>query len=169
MRGGTTTTEFSSVVSLTVSYSRAHEVPFPSSRIPLSLVLRLYHHGRKLPGTPRPRCPFSRCDNRPRKISLGKYRLRSPHSAHSATIHVSGSVPTGAGIFSPHPLHRTVKSQIRAGSGPNMSSSIGEQKAKIIHNTTNCRLPLVLLSVLSLYPDPRPSERSWASSISLSP
>ena len=28
-------------------------------------------------------------------------------------IQVSGIVITGAGMFSPHPLHRTVKSQIR--------------------------------------------------------
>jgi hypothetical protein len=38
-------------------------------------------------------------DNRPRKISTDKYRRFSPQSGQSATIHESGNVWTGAGMF----------------------------------------------------------------------
>jgi hypothetical protein len=51
--------------------------------------------------------------DRPLKISGGRQDRRSPRSGHSATIQVSGMVMTGARMFSPHPLHRTEKSQAR--------------------------------------------------------
>jgi len=35
----------------------------------------------------------------PWKISAGRYRRFSPHSEHSAMIHVLGIVATGAGMF----------------------------------------------------------------------
>ena len=46
-------------------------------------------------------------------------------------IHVSGSVPTGAGIFSPHFLQQIVKSHCRVSGRLNTKKSIGEQKANI--------------------------------------
>ena len=46
-------------------------------------------------------------------MSVGRYRRRSLHSGHTATIQVSGIVPTGAGIVSAQPLHRMAKSQSR--------------------------------------------------------
>jgi hypothetical protein len=46
-------------------------------------------------------------------MSVGKYRRFDPHSGHSAMIQVSGMVPTGAGMVSPQPLYRRVKSQSR--------------------------------------------------------
>ena len=36
-----------------------------------------------------------------------------PHNGQEATIQLSGMVPTGAGMVSPHPLHRMAKSQSR--------------------------------------------------------
>jgi hypothetical protein len=47
----------------------------------------------------------------PLKMSAGRYRRFTPHNGHSAMIHVSGSVSTGAGMFSPQPLQETVWSQ----------------------------------------------------------
>jgi hypothetical protein len=44
----------------------------------------------------------------------------------------AGSVSRGAGIFSPHPLHRTT--ELFGGGGPwNMRNSIREEKEKFIH------------------------------------
>jgi hypothetical protein len=44
----------------------------------------------------------------PLKMSAGMYRRFTLHNGHSATIHVSGIVCTGAGKFSPHPLQEMV-------------------------------------------------------------
>jgi hypothetical protein len=41
----------------------------------------------------------SRCDNRPRNISGGRYARRFPQRGQSATIQLSGMVFTGAGMF----------------------------------------------------------------------
>jgi hypothetical protein len=49
----------------------------------------------------------------PLKIAAGRYRRRSPHSGHTATIQLSGAVPTGAETISARPLHRMAKSQSR--------------------------------------------------------
>ncbi|HKF46238.1 MAG TPA: hypothetical protein VKB38_02695 [Terracidiphilus sp.] len=46
-------------------------------------------------------------------MSDGRYRLLTPHNGQTVTIQASGIVCTGAGMFSPHPLQRTVKSQSR--------------------------------------------------------
>jgi hypothetical protein len=48
-------------------------------------------------------------DSRPRKMSTGRYRRFSPQSGHSATIHESGKLWTGAGIFCRHPLQMMTK------------------------------------------------------------
>jgi hypothetical protein len=50
----------------------------------------------------------------PLKMSAGRCARRSPMRGQTATIHVSGMTLTGAGMFSPHPSHRMMKSQIRA-------------------------------------------------------
>jgi len=47
-----------------------------------------------------------------RKMSAGKYRRFSPQSRHWATIHESGNVWTGAGIFCWHPLQMTARGRI---------------------------------------------------------
>lgn len=78
-----------------------------TSRIPAHVPLAQLPHGGACLGD-RTGLLLNRYDNRPRKISGGRYRRLSPHSGHSATIHVSGIVLTGAGIFSPQPLQRTV-------------------------------------------------------------
>ena len=57
------------------------------------------------------------------------YRRCSPHNGHFATIHDAGSVLTGAGMFSEHPLHRITKSWRLSAAG-NMRDSVGEQKEK---------------------------------------
>jgi hypothetical protein len=46
-----------------------------------------------------------RCESRPRKTSDGRYRRCSWQSGHLAAIGCDGIVSTGAGIFSPQPLH----------------------------------------------------------------
>ena len=51
---------------------------------------------------------MSLCDNLPLKMSAGMYRRFTPHNGQSATIHVSGIVSTGAGMFSPQPLQEMV-------------------------------------------------------------
>src|SRR5271163_4754526 len=58
------------------------------------------------------------------------YRRCSPHNGHFATIHDAGSVLTGAGMFSEHPLHRITKSWRLSVAG-NMRHSVGEQKENI--------------------------------------
>ena len=53
-------------------------------------------------------------------------------SGHCAAIHVSGIVPTGAGMFSPHFLQLIVKSHCRRVCGRlNTTVSIGEHTAKL--------------------------------------
>jgi hypothetical protein len=42
-------------------------------------------------------------------MSTGRYRRFSPQSGHSATIHESGKLWTGAGIFCRHPLQMMTK------------------------------------------------------------
>jgi hypothetical protein len=42
-------------------------------------------------------------------MSAGKYRRFAPQSAQSATIHASGIVWTGAGMFSWQPLQAITK------------------------------------------------------------
>jgi hypothetical protein len=56
----------------------------------------------------------SLCESFPLKISLGRYRRSSWQIGHPATIHDDGSVFTGAGMLSPHPLHQTAKSHTKA-------------------------------------------------------
>jgi hypothetical protein len=62
------------------------------------------------------------------------YRRCSPHNGHFATIHDAGSVLTGAGMFSEHPLHRITKSWRLSAAG-NMKDSVGEQKENIKGNS----------------------------------
>jgi hypothetical protein len=45
-------------------------------------------------------------------MSTGKYRRFSPQSGHSAKIHESGNVWTGAGMFCRQPLQMTTNGWI---------------------------------------------------------
>jgi hypothetical protein len=49
------------------------------------------------------------CESRPLEISKGRYLRFSWHNGHAQMIHDAGSVSTGAGMHSPHPLLTTVK------------------------------------------------------------
>lgn len=64
----------------------------------------------------RSQCSKSK-DNRPRKISPGRYLRRSPHRGQVLMIQLVGMVSTGAAMCSPHPLHLITKSWRRSG-GP---------------------------------------------------
>ena len=70
-------------------------------------------HFTHVPALPINNRAGSLCESRSLKISLGKYRRSSWQSGQAATIHDDGSVFTGAGTHSPHPLHQTAKSHMK--------------------------------------------------------
>ncbi|HUX28360.1 MAG TPA: site-specific integrase [Terracidiphilus sp.] len=59
---------------------------------------------------------------RPMKMSGGRYRRLAPQSRHAATIHASGKVSTGAGIFWRQPLQAMTKGWFQADGPWNMET-----------------------------------------------
>jgi hypothetical protein len=74
------------------------------------------------------RASWTFCPEKSPAAGIGASRRKG---GQLAIIHDAGIVSTGAGTFSPHPLHATRKSHKRDGGSPNMKTIIGEYMEKI--------------------------------------